>query len=290
MDATEPATEIGDRLQKVLAAAGIGSRRECEALIEQGRVTVDGQIVRRLGVRINPLRQQIAVDGERIRLEQPVYYVLNKPRGFLTTNYDPSGRPRVIDLVGALPQRLFSVGRLDRDSEGLMILTNDGELTHRLTHPRFGVPKTYVVQVAGRPAPEHLARLRKGIHLAEGKVSVDRVRRVGTRGRSALLEIVLSEGRNREIRRMLARLGHKVLRLTRRAIGPITDRGLRPGQYRKLRSDELESLRRLMQQAPGKAAARLQRRDRPSSKITRPQHAHGSLAGQFSSQHPTSKP
>jgi 23S rRNA pseudouridine2605 synthase len=239
--------DAGERLQKVLAAAGIGSRRECEAVILQGRVAVDGHIVRRLGTRVQADQQRIAVDGEYIHTEKPTYYVLNKPRGFLTTNYDPGGRPRVIDLLSALPQRLFSVGRLDRESEGLLILTNDGELTHRLTHPRFGVRKTYVVQVAGRPTPEDFARLRKGIHLSDGRVAVDSVRKVGSRGRSTLLEIVLAEGRNREIRRMLARLGHKVMRLQRKSIGPITDQSLRPGEYRKLRTDEVATLHRLVQ-------------------------------------------
>jgi 23S rRNA pseudouridine2605 synthase len=251
MHESEMSPESAGRLQKVLAAAGIGSRRECEALIEQGRVSVDGIVVRRLGTRVNPDRQRIVVDGEPIRPERLVYYLLNKPRGFLTTNYDPSGRPRALDLMVALPQRLFSVGRLDRESEGLLLWTNDGELTHRLTHPRFGVPKTYIVQVAGRPSPEDYVRLRKGIHLAEGRVAVDSVRKVGSRGRSTLLEIILSEGRNREIRRMLARLGHKVVRLTRHAIGPITDRGLKPGQFRKLRPEEINLLRRLVEPQAG---------------------------------------
>jgi 23S rRNA pseudouridine2605 synthase len=237
----------GERLQKVLAAAGLGSRRECEELIEQGRVAVDGRKVTRLGTRVDPTRQRIQVDGENVRVEESVYYLFNKPRGVLTTNYDPSGRPRAIDFLRGVPQRLFSVGRLDKESEGLLLITNDGALTNALTHPRYGVPKTYIVQVAGRPTPEDFARLREGIYLSEGKVAVDRVRPAGTRGRSTLLEIVLSEGRNREIRRMLARLGHKVMRLERKAIGPISDRGLRPGEFRKLRPDELQALRRLVQ-------------------------------------------
>ena len=153
----------GERLQKVLAAAGVGSRRECEVLIEQGRVMVDGRVISLLGTRVDPTRQKIQVDGETIRAERPVYYLLNKPKGILTTNYDPGGRPRVLDLMKAVPQRLFSVGRLDRESEGLLLLTNDGDLSNRLTHPRYGVPKTYIVQVAGRPSPEELARLRKNM-------------------------------------------------------------------------------------------------------------------------------
>ena len=245
MNQMEQTQQAGERLQKVLAAAGHGSRRECELLIEQGRVMVDDRVVTRLGTRVDPQRQRIRLDGEAVQLERRVYYLLNKPKGFLSTNFDPSGRPRAVDILKAVPQRLFSVGRLDRESDGLLLLTNDGELTNRLTHPRYGVPKTYLVQVAGRPKPEDFAKMRKGVFLSEGKVTVDSVRSKGSRGRSTLLEIVLSEGRNREIRRMLARLGHKVMRLTRTAIGPVTDRGLRPGEFRKLRPDELQTLRQL---------------------------------------------
>ena len=147
-------TAVGERLQKVLARAGLGSRRKCEALIEQGRVTVDGRVVTELGTRVDARGQQITVDGETVRSQPHVYYLLNKPKGFLTTDYDPEGRPRAVDLMPDLPQRVFSVGRLDKDSEGLLLLTNDGELTNRLAHPRYGVPKTYVVQVAGSPTPD----------------------------------------------------------------------------------------------------------------------------------------
>jgi 23S rRNA pseudouridine2605 synthase len=168
------------------------------------------------------------------------------------------------------------VGRLDRDSEGLLLLTNDGELTHGLTHPRYGVPKTYVVQVAGRPNPEDFAKMRKGVHLAEGRVAVDSVRKVGSRGRSTLLEIILSEGRNREIRRMLARLGHKVIRLTRLAIGPITDRGLKPGQYRKLRPDEVNALRAQIKLPTNKSTRKSLERDKTGAVLPR---RHGSRSG-----------
>ena len=236
----------------MLARAGLGSRRECEVLIQQGRVMVDGREVKELGTRVDPAQQRIKVDGEALQLEKPAYYLLNKPRGFLTTNYDPAGRPRVVDILRGVPQRLFSVGRLDEDSEGLLLFTNDGALTNRLTHPRYGVPKTYVVEVAGKPTSDDLDKMRRGIYLSDGKVSVDRVRRMGTRGKSTQLEVVLSEGRNREIRRMFARLGHKVMRLRRTAIGPISDQGLQPGEYRKLRPDELASLRDLPTETPSK--------------------------------------
>ena len=250
MNQNHESSAAGERLQKVLARAGLGSRRECEVVIAQGRVMVDGRVVKQLGTRVDATQQRIKVDGEALQLEKPAYYLLNKPRGFLTTNYDQAGRPRVVDILRGVPQRLFSVGRLDEASEGLLLLTNDGELTNRLTHPRYGVPKTYVVQVAGKPTSEDLAKMRKGIHLSDGKVSVDRVRSLGTRGKSTELEVVLSEGRNREIRRMFARLGHKVMRLKRTAIGPVSDKGLQPGEYRKLRPDELESLRDLATETP----------------------------------------
>ena len=240
---------------------------------------VDGRVVTRLGTRVDPEQQRIRVDGEAVQTERRVYYLLNKPRGFLSTNMDPSGRPRAVDILKAVPQRLFSVGRLDRESDGLLLLTNDGELTNRLTHPRYGVPKTYIVQVAGRPTPDDLVRLRKGVFLSEGKVTVDSVHQKGTRGRSTLLEIVLSEGRNREIRRMLARLGHKVMRLTRTAIGPVTDRGLRPGEFRKLRPDELQTLRQVAESTdPGVArpaspkGVKHGRRSRPSQTQSVPHH------------------
>ena len=259
MKPTTEASPVGERLQKILARAGFGSRRECELLIEQGRVTVDGQAVTRLGTRVDPWRQGVKVDGEKIHLERRVYYLLNKPRGLLTTNSDPSGRPLAFDLLTGIPQRLFSVGRLDKESEGLLLLTNDGELTNRLAHPRYGIAKTYLAQVAGRVTVAELARLRKGIHLSDGRVAVDRVRILGTRGQSTTLEVVLSEGRNREVRRMFARLGHKVMRLNRTEIGPLSARGLAPGQYRKLSGREIETLRRLVQ-----AAGSEHERGRPS--------------------------
>jgi len=236
----------GERLQKVLAAAGIGSRRQCEELITTGRIEVDRQVVAQLGVRVDPLQQEIRVDGQALPRPQRVYYAVNKPDGVVSTNRDPAGRPRVIDLVPESAARLFAVGRLDLHSEGLILVTNDGALAHHLTHPRFEIPKTYRVQVAGEPSDEVLDKLRQGIHLAEGIARADKVTVLHRRGKSSVLEIVLSEGKNREIRRILARVGHKVLRLLRTAVGPIRLGRLPPGESRRLTPAEIDTLWQLV--------------------------------------------
>ena len=233
------------RLQKLLAHAGIGSRRGCEELILQGRVTVDGQVVRELGTRVDPRRSVVAVDAQKIHVERPVYFAVNKPKGYVSTNQDPSGRPRVVDLLPEIPQRVYTIGRLDEMSTGLMLLTNDGELANKLAHPKYGVEKLYKALVAGSPSPEVLNQLTEGVWLAEGKVRAKRVRIAGKRGESTVLEMVLAEGKNREVRRMLAKLGHKVMTLTRVAVGPITLKGLSLGQYRPLSSFEIDLLRKV---------------------------------------------
>ncbi len=239
-----------ERLNKVLAAAGFGSRRYCDELIRAGRVRVDGETVTDLGRKVEQ-EQQVVVDHQQVRQQQHVYWLVNKPRGYLSTNYDPAGRPRVIDLVLHVPERVYTVGRLDEESEGLMLLTNDGELAQRLTHPRFGVEKTYHVQVAGTPSKEDLHQLRKGVWISEGKVRARRVKRIGKRGESTILEVVLAEGKNREIRRMLAKLGHKVMPLRRVAIGPVLLSRLKPGKARRLSPPELAALRKIAsRQAP----------------------------------------
>jgi 23S rRNA pseudouridine2605 synthase len=227
----------------VLAAAGCGSRRQCEELISAGRVEVDRQVVTELGTRVDPSRQEIRMDGLTLPVAEFVYLAVHKPPGVVSTNRDPSGRPRVIDLVPSGVGRLFAVGRLDLHSEGLILVTNDGELANQLTHPRFGVPKTYRVTVAGRPARDVLARLRRGVHLAEGIARVDRIQVKSYRQKSTLLEMVLREGRNREIRRVLASVGHKVLQLVRIAVGPVRLGTLPPGAFRKLTRKELRALR-----------------------------------------------
>ncbi len=242
------------RLQKVLAAAGLGSRRHCEELILAGRVEVDGQVVSELGAKADPHSQRIRVDGVALARTQRKYYMVHKPSGVVSTNRDPSGRPRVIDLVPG-HDRLFTVGRLDLSSEGLILVTNDGELANRLSHPRYGVGKTYQVEVAGSIERDELERLRKGAHLAEGFAKVDAAKIKHSYKQSTLLEIVLSEGRNREIRRLLARAGHKVLRLKRVALGPLRLAELPPGAVRPLTREEVRQL----QAAAGQIAQRAQR-------------------------------
>jgi 23S rRNA pseudouridine2605 synthase len=239
-----PAADDGqDRLQKVLAAAGLGSRRNCEELITTGRVEVDRKVVTQLGTKVDPMRQEIRVDGERLPDPRRVVYMLYKPVGVVTTNYDPAGRPRVVDMVPG-DQRLFAIGRLDRMSEGLILVTNDGELANLLAHPRYGVEKKYMVQVAGVPTPETLDRLRKGIQLSEGTARAQHVTLRSQHKLSAVLEMVLDEGKNREIRRMLAQLGHKVHQLKRVAVGKLSLGGLLPGQHRQLAWSEVDALRK----------------------------------------------
>jgi len=233
----------GVRLQKVLAAAGVGSRRHCEEMIADGRVEVDGEVVRRFGARVDPQRQVIRVDGRRIPArEDLVYLALNKPAGVLTTMSDPRGRPTIADFLGDHAERLFHVGRLDYDTEGLMLLTNDGELAHRLAHPRYGVLKTYLADVAG-PLPRDLGRqLITGVELSDGVASADRFRVVERAGGRALVEITLHEGRKHIVRRMLAETGHPVSRLVRTHVGPIALGSLRPGTTRRLTAREIGDL------------------------------------------------
>jgi 23S rRNA pseudouridine2605 synthase len=233
----------GVRLQKVLAAAGIGSRRHCEELIGAGRVEVDGEIVRRFGARVDPQQQVIRVDGRRIPAsEDLVYIALNKPAGVLTSMSDSRGRATMADLLGDVAERLFHVGRLDYDTEGLMLLMNDGELAHRLAHPRFGVPKTYLAEVTGA-VPRDLARqLLDGIELEDGVASADKFRVVERLGSRALVEITLHEGRKHIVKRMLAAAGHPVTRLVRTQVGPIALGSLRPGTTRELTVREIGDL------------------------------------------------
>ena len=254
---SKPASLGGEsaRLQKVLAAAGIGSRRKCEELITAGRVTVDGRTVTELGTKVDPDEAEVRIDGEPLPRTKRLYFLVNKPMGVVSSNRDPSGRPRVIDLLPS-DERLFTVGRLDVSSEGLILVTNDGELANLLAHPRYGVEKTYHAQVVGVPEQEVLDRLRQGVHLAEGFAHAKRISIKSQHKQSALLEMVLDEGRNREVRRLLARVGHKVLRLKRVALGPLRLGDMPPGEFRPLRREEVRELKeaaRASHQAGGAA-------------------------------------
>lgn len=238
-----------ERLQKVLAAAGIGSRRACEALIAQGRVSIDGLPVTTQGVRIDPRRHDIRIDGCPIALNGPPtfsYLLLYKPVGYVSTVRDPEGRPSVLDLLDRATHthRLYPVGRLDYDSEGLLLLTDDGELTHRVTHPRFGIAKAYLAAVSPPPSPALLDRLGRGVLLDGRMTAPSRFERDGTWNGWPALRILLHEGRTRQIRRMLAQTGVDVIRLARTDVGPLSLGSLRPGAWRPLTPAELRALRR----------------------------------------------
>ncbi len=227
----------GVRLQKVLARADFGSRRVCDDLIAAGRVTVNGEVAV-LGRRVDPEHDKIAVDGVSTSVGSGlVYYLLNKPAGVISTADDPQGRPTVIDLVPTEP-RVFSVGRLDLDTEGLLLLTNDGDLAQRLTHPSHGVDKAYLAQVEGTPSPAAIRRLREGVELDDGVTSPAKVSLTPPN----LLRLLIHEGRNRQIRRMCEAVGHPVVRLARFRIGPLSDASLAPGQWRLLESAEVRAL------------------------------------------------
>ena len=229
------------RLQKVLAAGGLGSRRQCEDFIVEGRVEVDRKVVTELGTRVDPEKQAIRVDGVPLKVQRLRYFALHKPTGVVSTSRDQWRRARVIDFVDS-KERLFTVGRLDKESSGLILITNDGELANRLTHPKYRVPKTYQVTVAGSPSSEVIQRLRRGVVLSDGRVKPESVIVKKRLKQSTVLEIVLAEGRNREIRRMLARFDHKVVRLHRVAFGSIRLGLLPKGAYRELTPDEIKKM------------------------------------------------
>ncbi len=239
------------RLQKVIAEAGLASRRKAEELMVAGRVTVNGKVVDRLGSRVDPERDRVAVDGRVIGEEPKVVVVLNKPRGYVSTARDDRGRPTVLDLVHGLGRRVYPVGRLDMDTEGLILLTNDGPLAHGLTHPSREVPKTYVAFIRGHPGRQALKTLAGGVELDDGRTAPARVRLLGAHGGNAILELTIHEGRNHEVRRMCEAVGHEVLELKRTRLGPLSLGPLRPGESRRLSEAEVESLRRAAGLIPG---------------------------------------
>lgn len=239
-----------ERLQKILAEAGIGSRRQCEKLIAQGRVSVDGDIVTEMGTKVDVTRHEIAFDGAPIRCEKKVYYLLNKPGEYVCTLAEEDAGRRAIDLLAGVEQNIRTVGRLDKDSEGLIILTNDGELINLLTHPRHEVPKTYRVKVDGRLNAEDLAALQKGVFLAEGKARTSKVTVLYSSNKETIINVELRQGLNRQVRRMFARIDHRVRSLKRIAIAGLTDPRLKPGQYRRLTRTEVDRLYRAAVRMP----------------------------------------
>jgi len=237
-----PQADTAERLQKVLAAAGVGSRRACEDLIFRRRVTVNGKVAK-LGDKVDPATAEILVDGQRVITDTKLVYIaMNKPRGVVTSLDDEKGRTELADFLGQFDQRLFHVGRLDADSEGLLLITNDGELTNKLTHPSYGISKTYLAEVVG-PLPRNVGRhLLAGVELEDGPARVDAFKLVDALGKSAQVEIVLHEGRTHIVRRMMDAVGHPVTRLIRTAVGPIRLGDLRPGGFRHLSNAEIAAL------------------------------------------------
>jgi len=270
-------TTSPERLQKLLARAGYGSRRACEELIGEGRVTVDGEVVDELGAKADPATQDVRVDGSRLRREEVVYYLVNKPKGVLCTSKDPQGRRTVLDLLPEQERRrVFSVGRLDADTRGAMILTNDGAFTNMLTHPRYGIEKTYSARVRGEVSDEAVRRLREGVWLSEGRTLPARVWVVRRRRDESELGLAICEGKNRQVRRILAKVGCKVLSLTRTRIGPLTLRTLPDGGWRLLKKKEVEELRRLAREnadsapprGPGYRRTRARSQGKPDPALT----------------------
>jgi 23S rRNA pseudouridine2605 synthase len=263
-----PSQDSKERIQKVLSRAGLASRRAVEELVLEGRLTVNGETVEKLPCFVGP-GDEVRLDGRVVRKkpEPKTYILLNKPKGVICTQKNEPGRsrPKAVDLVPRIGQRVYCVGRLDADSTGLILLTNDGDLTERLTHPRYGVVKTYTVGVDGNVTGQELTALRRGMHL-DGRRARALAVKLLHRGREAsLLEVRLHEGRNRQVRRMLARLGHKVRRLHRRAIGPVSDRGIKIGNFRRLTDAEVAALRK--QSGTEDAPAR----ERPAKRAPRPE-------------------
>ncbi len=236
-----------ERIQKILAKTGIASRREAERMVIERRVTVNGRIVETLGFRADLSEDHIKVDGKRVKdFEPKIILLLNKPRGYLSTVKDPKGRPTIMDLLKNVKWRIYPVGRLDFDAEGLLLLTNDGDLAHLLSHPRFSIPKTYLVKVAGVPEEKKLTRLQRGVMLEDGEAKTVSCSLLRQREKNSWIRVVVTEGRNRLVKRMFSAIGHSVLKLKRIEYGPIQLGDLSFGQFRYLTPEEGEKLKRLM--------------------------------------------
>jgi pseudouridine synthase len=235
-----------ERIQKILARAGIASRREAERMVIEGRVTVNGKVVDELGFKADSSKDHIKVDGKRLaRFEPKIALLLNKPRGYVSTVKDPKGRPTVMDLLRNVKWRVYPVGRLDFDAEGLLLLTNDGDFTYLLSHPKFSIPRTYLVKVRGVPEEERLTRLKRGVMLEDGKAKAVSVQLLRRREKNSWIQVVVTEGRNRLVKRMFSAIGYPVLKLKRVGFGPIRLGDLRIGQFRYLTPEEIEKVRKI---------------------------------------------
>ena len=246
-----------ERIQKILAQAGMASRREAEKLILEGRVTVNGRVIDTLGTKADPSRDHIKVDGKRIAgFESRITLLLNKPRNYLSTVEDPQGRPTVIDLCKAVRQRIYPVGRLDFDAEGLLLLTNDGELAHLLTHPKHEIPRTYLAKVIGVPEEKDLNRLQRGVMLEDGKARVVSCLVISEKEKHSWLRIVVTEGRTHLVKRILGAINHPVLKLKRVGFGPIQLGSLAIGHFRYLTPEEIKRIKKVKGEAKGEAEKR----------------------------------
>jgi len=251
-----------ERLQKILADAGIGSRRQCERLIAEGHVAIDGRVVVDMGIQVDPEQHEILFDGKPVRLARKGYFLLNKPKHFISTLAEEDAGRRVIDLMKGAGRNLRMAGRLDRDTEGLIILTNDGELINLLTHPRHQVSKTYWVKVEGRLDSEDMDALKRGVFLAEGRAQAAKITVLFASSKATVLTVVLKQGMNRQIRRMFAKLDHPVQELRRVAIDGIRDPHLKVGRFRRLTSTEVDQLYRAARQPGEKRQASLPAKER----------------------------
>lgn len=229
-----------------MAACGVASRRKCEEFIVNGQVTVNGQVIQELGYQIDPGKDKVTVNGKTIAMEEKVYLLLNKPIGYVTTASDPQNRKIVLDLLKGVTHRVYPVGRLDIDTSGLLLLTNDGELAHKMTHPKFELDKVYVAQVKGIPSKQALQKLQEGIMLEDGMTAPAQVKLIQTEYEMATIEIIIHEGRNRQVRRMFEAIGHPVKKLHRKRVGFLTLKNLKSGTFRHLESSEIIQLKQIL--------------------------------------------
>jgi pseudouridine synthase len=254
-----------ERIQKILSRAGIASRREAERMVLEGRVTVNGKVIDTLGFKADPLKDHIKVDGKRlVRFEPNVTLLLNKPRGYVSTVRDPEDRPTIMDLLKGVKRKVYPVGRLDIDTEGLLLLTNDGDLAYLLSHPRYSVPRTYLAKVSGVPEERDLNRLKRGVNLEDGKAKAVSVSILRLSEKNSWIRIVVTEGRNHLVKRMLFAMGHSVLKLKRIEFGPLRLGTLSPGQFRYLTPEELSRLKKYVEELRKRSGHRGEPFDSPA--------------------------